>query len=269
MKINRKTIRGQRGFSLAEMLAALTISAMVLAAVLGIYSRAEHTAAAVMRRLESPRLSSEVLQRIAEDLDRIIAADSDVRITIENKFDKGLPTARLNIRKTITDSKNNEQIFEEIIWQANYDYDTDSRGLVLYRSHTGMTLEDKLLDEKRSDWEGSYSFVPICTGITFFKIEVPLGENLQNVWATPGLPPGIKVTISFAEPFKTAGGTMDVPETEKITRTIAIDRTRKIRFEIPVSQEQEEQKGQEEQKRQEGQTEQKGQQKSNEEKEQK
>lgn len=237
---------------MAEMLATLTISAMILAAVLGIYSRAEHTAAAVTKRLDSPRLTSEILQRIAEDLDRIIAADSDTRITIENRFDKALPTARLTIQKTIADSKNREQIFEEIIWQANYDYDTNSKGLVLYRSHTGMILEDKLLDEKRSDWEKTYSFVPICTGITFFKIQVPLGENLRDVWVSPTLPPGIKVTISFAEPVKTVGGTLDVPEAEKITRTIAIDRTRKIKFEIPIVQKQEEQ------------TEQEGQQKSDE-----
>jgi prepilin-type N-terminal cleavage/methylation domain-containing protein len=245
MKENRKIISRQKGFSLAEMLAALTISAMVLAAVLGIYSRAEHTAAAVTKRLDSPRLPSEILQRIAEDLDRIIAADTNTRITIENRFDQALPTARLTIQKTIADSKNREQIFEEIIWQANYDYDTGSKGLVLYRSHTGMILEDKLLDSKRSDWEKTYSFIPICTGITFFKIQVPLGENLRDVWVSPTLPPGIKVTISFAEPVKTASGTLDVPEAEKITRTIAIDRTRKIKFEIPVSKEQEEQTGQE------------------------
>jgi prepilin-type N-terminal cleavage/methylation domain-containing protein len=249
MKENRKTINNQGGFSLAEMLAALTISAMVLAAVVGIYSRAEHTANAVTSRLDSPRLPSEILQRIAEDFDRTIAADSDTRITIENKFDRGLPTARLTIRRTISDGKNREQIFEQIIWQGHYDYETGSGGLVLYRSHTGMTLEDKLLDEKREDWEKAYSFVPICTGVTFFRIQVILGENLRDTWTSPSLPTGVKVTISFAEPFKTARGTMDVPEAEKITRIIAIGRTRKIKFEIPVTQEQEEQTKQEEQQK--------------------
>jgi len=39
-----------------------------------------------------------------------------------------------------------------------------------------------------------------------------------------------------------------VPETEKISRTIAIDRTRKIRFEMPVVPEQQEQTEQEGQK---------------------
>ena len=46
-----------------------------------------------------------------------------------------------------------------------------------------------------------------------------------------GSPPrGIVVTISFAEPYKKADGTFDVPDEEKIIRTIAVDRTRKIRF---------------------------------------
>jgi prepilin-type N-terminal cleavage/methylation domain-containing protein len=240
MKENYKTIRKRRGFSLAEMLVALTISAMVLAAVISIYSRAERSAAAVTRSLDDSRLPSEVIQRVAEDLDKIITPNSDARITIENKFDRGLPTARMTIQKTIYDTKNEQQTFEEIIWQANYDYDTGAKGLALYRSHTGMVLEDKLLDEKRDDWEKNYSFVPICTGITFFKIQIPIGENLQERWVNSQLPPGIAVTISFAEPFETASGTLDVPEAEKITRVVAIDRTRRIRFEIPADQEEKE-----------------------------
>jgi len=233
-----KTISERKGFSLAEVLAALTIAAMILVAVLGIYSRAEHSATAAIRKLDSSRLPAEILQRIAEDLDKIIASDSETRITIENKFDKGLPTARLTIQKSIYDGKDDPQMFEEIIWQAGYDYDSGANGLALYRSHSGMALEDKLLDEKRKDWEKAYSLVPICTGVTFFKIQVPRGENFQDAWVSPSPPPGIKVTISFAQPFETVSGTLDVPEAEKIVRTIAIDRTRKLRFEIPVSQEQ-------------------------------
>lgn len=244
MKKNFGTIKNLEGFSLAEVLAALTIAAMVLAAVLGIYSRAERSAAAVTRKLDSSLLPSEIMQRIAEDLDRIIASGSDTKITIENKFEKGLPTARLTIRKSITSSKNQEQLFEEIVWQTSFDYDSGTNSLVLYRSHSGMTLEDKLLDEKRQDWEKTYSFVPICTGITFFKIQVPQGEKFLDKWTSPSLPAGITVTISFAEPFETVRGTLDVPEAEKITRTIAIDRTRKINFKIPPSQEQQEEKQQ-------------------------
>lgn len=224
------------GFSLAEVLAALTISAMVLAAVVAIYSRAQHSAAAIVRKLNSSRQSGEALQAITEDLDTITVAGPDTRITIENKFDEGIPTARMTIRKTVYDSRNQEQTFEQIIWQTSYDYDSDTNGLILYRSHTGMALEDKLLDEQRADSERAYSFIPICEGITYFKIQVPRGENFQDRWTSPSLPPGVTVTMSFAEPFRTVRGTLDVPEEEKITRTIAIDRTRKMRFALATKE---------------------------------
>jgi len=225
------TSRVRLGFSLAEVLTALTIGAMILVCVLGIYGRAERSAAAVTRKLNSSRLPSEVLQRIAEDLDGIISTGSGTKIAIENKFESGFPTARLTITSIFYDRKNAEQIFEKIVWQSNYDFESGIDGLVLYRSHSGITLEDKLLDKKKDDWEREL-FVPICTGITFFRIRVPRGETPLDRWTSSSLPPGIEVTISSAEPFKKANGTLDVPDEEKITRTIAIDRTRKVRFAI-------------------------------------
>lgn len=223
--------RAPSGFSLAEVLAALMIGAMVLVAVLGIYGRAERSAAAVTRKLDRLRLPSEVLQRIAEDLDGIISDGSRTKITVENKFKNGFRIARLTITRTMTDTRNNEQILEKIIWQSNYDYESDIGGLILYRSHSGIELEDKLLDKNKEDWEREL-FVPICTGITFFEIRVPRGKTFVDRWAADTLPPGIEVAISFAEPFKKVDGTLDVPDEEKITRTIAIDRTRKIRFAV-------------------------------------
>jgi len=219
-----------RAFSLAEVLAALTIGAMVLVAVLGIYSRAQSSAASITRKLNSSRFPGEVLQLIAEDLDRIITSGSGVKITIANKFEKGYPKAKLTIQQIIKDDNGRPQVFEEIIWQAGFDYESDVDGMVLFRSHRGIVPEDKLLDEQRESWEKDYSLVPICAGVTFFKIQVPRGESFLDAWSSNSLPPGITVTISFAEPFKRVTGTLDVPPEDKITRTIAIDRTRKIRF---------------------------------------
>ena len=225
------TSRAPLGFSLAEVLTALVIGAMVLVAVLVIYGRAERSAAAVTRRLDSLRLPSEILQRIAEDLDGIMSEGSSTKITIENKIKNGFRTARLTITRTITDSRNNEQTLEKIIWQSNYDYESSIGGLALYRSHSGIELEDKLLDKNKEDWEREL-FVPICTGITFFQIRIPRGDTFVDIWTASSLPPGVEVAISFAEPFKKVDGTLDVPDEEKITRTIAVDRTRKIRFAV-------------------------------------
>ena len=230
MKKTSNTSISPWGFSLAEVLVALVIAAMVLVTVLAIYSRAESSAAAITRRLDSSRLPSEVLQRIAEDLDRIITSDADTRIAVNNKFEKGYQTAKLTITKTVRDGKDKVKIFEEIVWQTNYDYDANS--LVLYRHRTSELglLEDKLLDESRESWEEGL-FVPICDGITFFKAQVVRDGEIVDRWSS-AMPPGIEVTISFAPPFKTLANTLDVPDEQKFTRTIAIDRTRQIRLKI-------------------------------------
>ncbi len=235
-----KLLQRPAGFSLAETLIAVTIGAMILVAVLAIYSQAEKSAAAVAQKLDSTQLASEVLQRISEDLDQIVATGADTKVTIQpSKSDNGYPTARLEILRTIYDKDNKKQTFEEIIWQASTDYESDANGLVLYRSHSGMVWEDKLLDELRKNWESNYTFIPVCTGITFFKIETIKGQDANQVeksdtgWNSDALPPGIAVTISFAQPYKMVSGEITVPEEQKIIRTIAIDRTRKLQFNIP------------------------------------
>ena len=222
---------------MAEVLTALTIGSMVLVAVLSIYSRVENAAAGVTRKLDSTRLPAEILQCIAEDLDRVAGTSSDAKITIENKIVNGLQTARLRISKTFYNKQNKEQTFEEIIWQGNYDYETDN-GLVLYRSYSGVTAEDKLLDDQKENWEKEL-FVPICAGVTFFKIEARRDETLLDKWTSTELPYGIVVTVSFAEPFKKLDGTLDVPEAEKISRTIAVSKSRKIKFKIVKEAEEE------------------------------
>jgi len=220
--------RTHKGFSLAEVIAAITIGSMILVAVLGIYNRAEKSASSVMQKVGSSRLSSEVLQRIAEDLDRIISSTSDTTVTIENKLKNSFPAAKLTITKTIKDDRNKEIKFEEIIWQTIYDYESPDTGLVLYRSYNGLALEDKVLDKNKDETELKRA-VPICSGVTFFNINALQSGKPVDKWK--GQPPsGITVTMSFAEPFQRINGTLDVLDEEKTTRTIAIDRTRKINF---------------------------------------
>jgi hypothetical protein len=239
-KKNSGTSGMPKGFTtLAEMIAALTIGAMVTIAVLGIYRRAENSATAVMHKLDSSRLPGEVLQRIAEDLDNIVSSGSDATITIENKFQNIastmlVPAAKLVITRSIQDSRDREQKFKEIIWQSSYDYQSATSTLTLYRSSGGLNMEDKVLEMNKEDSERE-RFVPICSGVTFFKIVVLSGDKPLERWN--GAPPkGIMVTISFAKPYKRADGTFDVPDEEKISRTIAIDRTRKIRFDLSIDE---------------------------------
>jgi hypothetical protein len=221
---------GRRGgFSLAEMVVALVLGAMVLVTILGIYGQANRAVSATLEKVESPSLGAEVLQLIGEDLAHALGGE-DVTLQIRNGLDHGLPRAELVLRRTFHDSENREQTLEEIVWRAAYDSEGEVPNLVLYRSHSGVAPEDKLLDSQRASWERDYPFVPVCRGLTFFRVEACKGEELVDQWATPALPPGVKVTLSFAAPYETVRGTWDVPEEEKVSRTMAVDATRVIKF---------------------------------------
>ena len=106
---------------------------------------------------------------------------------------------------------------------------------MIYRSREGLGPEDKLLEDQREDWEKNYPFVPICRGVTFFQIEAYKGDELVNQWPASAPPAGVKITISFAEPYETVRGTRDVFDDQKISRTIAIDPMRKIKFALDAS----------------------------------
>ncbi|MHC4211995.1 MAG: hypothetical protein ACYSWP_01355 [Planctomycetota bacterium] len=217
---------------MAEVLASVVIGSIVLVAMVQIHSQAERNAAAAFRRLDATRLPAEILQLIAEDLDRIVGSGTETRISINNKPIEGYASSQLTIRNTMTDEKNRVKEFETVIWQGSYDLESGYDGLVLYRGQKGIIPSDKLLDSQRESWESSYPFVPVCEGITYFTIMVPQGDQLLARWGGDKLPKSIIVTISFAEPVELEDGTVDVPEEEKFTRIIAIDRTRKINFSL-------------------------------------
>lgn len=219
------------GFSLLELLVALVIGTTVLVAAIGVYDRMQASAQALERKLAGSGLSDEILQRVAEDLDKIVAPVSketaDVSISIKNKYDHLYHSAQLIITRTYYNGKDKEQTFEQIVWQSNYDYDSDS--LALYRSHSGIVTEDMLLDEEKEDWEREL-FIPIATGLTYFAIEVPRGDRMLGSWTNSSLPRGVVVTLSFTEPYQAADGSLVLDEADKLSRTIAIDRTRQIKF---------------------------------------
>jgi len=226
--------RHQRGFSLGEMLATVIIGGMVLTAILSIYARANHAAGAVLTRIESPALASEVLQLMARDLDRTLGAD-DVVVQIRNGFDNGFARAELVLRRVYHDQENKEQVLEEITWRAGYDSGGNTPGLILYRSREGTGQEDRLLEGQREAWEKNYPFVPICRGLTFFRVQAYKGDELVDAWPMSAAPAGVLVTIAFAEPYVTVRDTLDVRDQDKIARTVAINTMRKIKFEMNVA----------------------------------
>ncbi len=232
MKRKKEKIRNcKRGFSLVELLAVLVIGTMLIIASMSIYGQMQRTVGELNGSIETQQLPNEILQRIAEDLDRIVAPlsgrDADTQISISNKYDGLYQSAQLKITTTYLDNKNEKQIFDEIIWQSNYDF--DANGLILYRSHSGLTVEDKVLGGEKTKTKNEL-FIPVAAGLTYFKIQVPRGENFLDTWTSDRLPTAVKISLSFVSPLRDIDGSFIVPDNQMYTRTVAIDRTRQIRF---------------------------------------
>ncbi len=222
--------KNRKAFSLAEVVAALTIGSMVMVSVLTIYTRLSKASNSIINNMDSSSAALEVLQKIAEDIDRLTVVDENVKLTFENKTNDGFQVAQLVMSKPFYNRENQEDNFEKIIWRAGFDYDSDANGMVLYRSHSGIASEDYLLHSQKERYEREL-FIPFCEGVTYFNIQAVQGETLIDEWKNENkLPTGIAVTISFAEPFKTVSGLWDVYEEDMVTRVIAVNKTRRIPF---------------------------------------
>jgi hypothetical protein len=236
MNEHRKINRYKKGFTVAEILIAVVLGSTILVVLVAIYSSTNRITMKISKYFDKTRLPNEVLQKISEDLDTIIA-ENNVKVIVEGgKFDGDFPTSKLDIQKFITDANNNPKLYERIVWQANYDLNANAYGLVLYRGHQGMNVEDKLLDSKRLEEESQYPFIPVCEGLTLFKVQVIDGNSEEPVdtWAGDKLPKAVIVTVSFEQPFKLNTGEVDVNDADKFRRIITIDKTQKIGFKTPA-----------------------------------
>ncbi len=227
--LKRQTIACS-GFTLTELMVAVVIAAMLLSVLLAISSHVQQSAASIERTLSEFELVQEVLQLISEDLDTKIDPEAGTTLTVFNRVEDGYPTAKMVITTTLKDAKFEDQILEEITWQANVDLETSR--IVLYRSHTGHILEDKLLDQRRDELESFSPFVPVCGGLTAFSIEVQRNGEWIDQWVSAELPTGIRVIMTDAIAEKNVRGEWEVPEEALVSRTMAIDRTRVLEFKV-------------------------------------
>jgi type II secretory pathway component PulJ len=221
------------GFTLAEALAALVIAAMIMAVAISIYTGVRRAESAVNKRLESGSLAMEVIQRITEDIDRLALPGSDVTMSIKNKIEAGgYKSAQMIIESKIYDKDNKPQTFEKIVWQSHPD--PDANGLIIYRAHSGYTLEDKMLEEPKEKYEREW-YIPICRGVTLFSITAGSDSNDSNgvpMWQSQNLPPAVGISISFSPPQEELTGNFTVPPEEVKTKTIVVDRFRQLAYQF-------------------------------------
>jgi len=219
----------RKAFSLVEAITVLVIAAMIIVAGINLFSRVKASATTINQRLDETIQTTEILQRIAEDIDRLTSPGFDTTLTLKNKFENGYNLTQMILENRFYDKNQKPQIFEKIVWQSDYDYVEDS--VILYRSHSGLNLEDKVIDKYLEEQEkGSELFIPFCEGITLFSIQIPKGQEFADSWNSRTLPRAVNIVVSFAEYEEIFPGVFEVPPEKIMSRTVAIDRTRKIKF---------------------------------------
>jgi len=234
--------RRVQGFSLIEILTVLVLSAMILTATILIFSRVRTSAAAVHSTLDRYGLPEEILQKIAEDIDRLACPGFDATISLRNKIENGYNSAQLIIENRYYGNGKppKAEIYERVVWQSQYDPETDR--LVLYRAHSGVNLDDKVVNRITSDPETdrgkldiamSKAFVPICPGLTQFYIGALTGaQEPQPMWAESKMPNGIVLSLSFAPLIQLEDGSFYLPEESIVYRAVAVDRMRPIAYQF-------------------------------------
>jgi type II secretory pathway pseudopilin PulG len=216
----------ENAFTLVETIVVLMLASLILVAVLGVYGRMRANAGTILMRLQQNRLQAEILQKIAEDIDRLAAPGFEATINFQNKLDSGYRSAQLILENSYYGNNDKKDIYEKIEWRTSYDSQYGT--LKLYRMHDGLNVEDKVLGVDPDEPK----YVPVAEGVTHFELKAQQGETVLGAWASNTLPKAVRIGISFALPQELDDGSIGVPEEEISFRTVAIDRTRLIPYQF-------------------------------------
>jgi type II secretory pathway pseudopilin PulG len=228
MSIKKRQFRG--ALTLVEVVVVLMLAGVIILAVLGIYNRVRASAVVILDRLEQNRLQTEVLQKIAEDIDRLAAPGFDAIINFQNKVDNGFRSAQLILESSYYNNRDQKTTYERIIWQTSFDPLIES--MILYRMHEGLNVEDKVLEKNPEMSPGSGLYIPVADGVTYFELKAQQGEQVLGAWNSETLPKGVRVGLSFEPLRELYDGSIGVPEEDVTFRTIAVDRTRLIPYQF-------------------------------------
>jgi hypothetical protein len=223
---NIQTGRLLLGVSLLELVIAMMIAGMVLVTLFTLYSQTRRDADTISSSLEKSGLPERILQLIAQDLDRFYGITEDVTFNLQTRPEGGLVGSSVIMESRIYDRFSSPQTYERIIWQTRYD--AESQSMVLYRGHSGLIAEDKLLESPPIAEERG-QLVPLCRGLTYFEIGAVVGGLKRTAYGGPVTPPQVVVSLSFAEAEK-KGDEYVIPPEQIITRTITLNRLRKINY---------------------------------------
>lgn len=219
-------------FTLIETLTAVLLTALLITAVLSMYYHVRRGVSRLAGQMEENRLAREILQKIAEDIDRLAAPGFDATMQFRNKYDNGSNAAQLVLENKFYDSSTppKPQVYDRIVWQTHYD--AWSQLLTLFRMHEGLNLEDKVLEKDAAASPSLGMYIPVADGLTHFEAAIVDGETLTTQWDKQTLPTSVRIGVSFAPLEQLPDGRLGVPPELILYRTVAIDRTRFIPYQF-------------------------------------
>lgn len=230
------------GFTLVEILVVLMLSAMLITATLAVYHRVRGVSQVIGERMGEHRLTGEILQKIAEDIDRLAAPGFEATMTFRNKAVRGagdysIQSAELILSNSYYGNNDKKEVYDEIVWRSVYDPGEET--MILYRKHSGLNGEDRLFDRfvgtdaaPETLDESRERFIPVAAGVTYFDLRVQQGEQVLSSWNSEKLPKAVRIGLSFAPPQALEDGRFDVADADIVYRTVAVDRMREIPYEF-------------------------------------
>ena len=229
-------MRKPKGFSLVELLTALFIVCILVVALTTIYSASVNAISAIDEKLEDGFNSNDIIHRIVDDVSTVSSYDTDTSLTLKSKIVDGVTLYRLEVLSKIYDNSGKEIEYKKVIWQSDYDFATGE--ISLYRCMSGMAVEDPVLSTDARNNPDVDIFVPVCSGLTYFTMQVPQVtntsageiENYLDSWEKDEMPGGIMVELSFAPPVEYVTGEVEVVAEDRISRRISVNRSREYKF---------------------------------------
>jgi general secretion pathway protein J len=183
-------VNSRRGFTLLELLLALAITALVLAAAyttLFSLSQAQERAAHGMEQRRALRNSLDLLRR---ELSSVLfrTGDQRFRFMVQDRDFYGKPAS---IMQYATLAPPSEGVSSDLVRMRYQTVEADTSALVLQRSSQGLFLTDE-----RS---GGY---PLLDSLEGFLVECHDGSRWVKTWdttMTATLPKMIRVTVTLQE----------------------------------------------------------------------
>ncbi|ARN57833.1 prepilin-type N-terminal cleavage/methylation domain-containing protein [Sedimentisphaera salicampi] len=218
----------RKGLTLLELLAALAVTSIILITMVTLLYASQNTLKTINTELDESTRSQEVLQKIAEDINEFAAEGENVTFKLESKNTPEGLLYRFEMINYFNTSSNQKDVFKKVVWQS--DFDVMLGTFVIYRSRSGMKLEDSVVSTEQQQNPEREIYVPVTTGATYFSIQAYDNDNLLDEWKDDNMPGAMFIGISFAPPVELITGEVVVPEEDRSYRTVSVSRSRNYDF---------------------------------------